>query len=453
MSQNLNIQRKKNQSGIRIAFAILVSFTLLAVQCSSASSVDSVKPGTKFQIQCNGQQPIRYHYSPETGKRTESGPVQLAKDMSCRQAEGLDEKEMLKLQRQGEWTGFYTESQKPMWTGMFEKNKREGVAVYVNEDGKKTKIVTYKAGSKEGVEEGYFATGGIRYKGQNTDNMKTGLWEERGSESTDCVSKGNYSKDEKTGQWQECSQDEKSKNWYISFKGNYSQGLKDGPAEFFHSNGQQMATGSYRADLTCKENPPPEGVDMCGRRMGHWVVYYDTGKVAADGEYNGATGLRKGNWTEFYISGEKMATGPRNHTRDGIWTFYLKDGKIMGQYGFKGSDNMFNYCILYDAGVKKEEGDCMGGLIKYEAENDALRIGGRIMQNGVWKGYWPNGTKSYEGNFTTGIKMGKWKYFSETGGLASEGEYRMNKKVGAWKETQNGTLVTLEYDDFGREKK
>jgi len=441
-------------SGRRVMGPILLSAVALYVlSCASATSYDKAKPGVKFQISCSDGKAIRHHYSPDSGELMERGPVLLAKGMSCGNAEDLDEKEMLKLQRDGEWTGYYKGTTNPLWKGLFKKNKREGVLTYFDTKGNKSKIVTYVGGSKEGPEEGYFSSGAIRYKGQNSEDMKTGFWEEKASDKSDCVTKGNYAKDEKTGPWEECSQDDKNDTWYVSFRGSYAQGLRDGPVEVFHSNGELLGKGSYRADLACKASPPPEGVDACGRRTGRWVLYHPSGKLAAEGEYDGATGKRRGTWTEYYASGDKMAMGQRNHTREGIWTFYKKGGEIMGQYGFKGNDAMISYCVIYEKGVKKEEGPCMGALIKYEAEKDELKLAGRMMQSDLWKGYHPGGAKAWEGTYVTGQKAGIWKFFNEGGALIAQGEFRMNKKVGPWKEMQNGRMVQIEYDDFGRPKK
>ncbi|MBW7858061.1 MAG: hypothetical protein H3C43_07205, partial [Leptonema sp. (in: Bacteria)] len=341
---------KKNYNINQVTLSLLALLTVgFLFQCSSTpdSAPDKVEPGVKFKISCVGEKATRHHYNPTTGEIRERGPVIFAKDMTCSDATKLDEKEVLKLQRDGEWVGYYAGSTNVLWRGIFKKNKREGDVQYFEKGGKVTKVVAYKDGQQEGREEGYFSDGSIRYKGQNSKGMKTGSWQEYSSPKRECTTEGSYNQDEKTGSWQECSQDEEDK-WYISFKGNYNQGLKDGPAESFHPNGKLSGKGSYRADLACKQNPPNEGVNACGRRTGNWVIYYPNEKLAMEGSYDGMTGKRTGNWTEYYASGEKMAMGPRNHTRNGLWTFYNKNGQILGQYGFKGNDFMASQCVLYE---------------------------------------------------------------------------------------------------------
>lgn len=444
------LRNKNRYIRLRAPFIIsLVGFSFL-LQCSSTpdSAPDKVEPGIKFKISCANEQATRHHYSPTTGEIAERGPVLLTKGMTCNDASKLDEKEMLKLQRDGEWIGYYAGNAKVLWRGLFKKNKREGDVKYFDQGGKVTKVVAYQDGQQEGREEGYFGDGSIRYKGQNSKGMKTGNWEEYSSVKRECTTQGSYNQDEKTGTWQECSQDEDEK-WYISFKGSYKQGLKDGAAESFHPNGTISGKGSYRADLTCKENPPSEGVEACGRRTGKWQIYYPSEKLAMEGSYDGMTGKRTGNWTEYYASGEKMAMGPRNHTRNGLWTFYNKNGQILGQYGFKGNDFMASQCVLYENGTKKEEGGCTNVLVQYKADKDAMQIG-NIMRAGQWTGYYSNGKKAWEGQFMMKLKVEQWAYYNEAGALTAKGKYNMDKKTGIWQETENGRLVTVEYDAFGR---
>lgn len=432
---------------------LTLSLTMLAVLAGCVSGgTDKVKPGTKVQLRCVDGKAIRFHYDPESGELTEKGPVLIDKSTTCSKAEDLDEKAMLKLQRDGDWVGLYKGTTAILWKGKYVKNKREGVLEYYDQKGTPGKRITYKEGKKEGPEEGVFKSGATRYKGQNADDKKTGMWEERFAEDSDCVARGAYTADEKTGPWDECKQDEESKKWYRNFHGSYAHGLKDGPAEEYHPSGSPSGKGNYRADLACKEKPPSEGVEACGKKTGRWVYLAPNGNTTAEGEYDPATGKRKGNWTEYYASGEKMGMGPRNHTRDGLWTFYGKDGQILGQYKFKGNDFMPNVCVVFEKGVKKEEGNCMSALVKYEPKEDILKIN-PFLRSGEWKGYHPNGSKAWEGGFNLKMKQGKWKYYSEGGAVLSEGSYNMDKKQGFWTETENGRTMTVEYDDFGRRKK
>ncbi|MBW7859061.1 MAG: hypothetical protein H3C43_12395, partial [Leptonema sp. (in: Bacteria)] len=106
-------------------------------------------------------------------------------------------------------------------------------------------------------------------------------------------------------------------------------------------------------------------------------------------------------------------------------------------------------CVLYENGVKKEEGGCTNVLVQYSAENDAMKIG-NITRAGQWTGYYLSGKKAWEGQFMMKLKVDQWVYYNEAGAVTEKGKYNMDKKTGMWQETVNGRLVNVEYDAFGR---
>lgn len=430
---------------------IILMIILILWQCNLFNSKKSLEE-KKVAIICENNQPIRYHYDQETKTVLEKGMVELPNNISCKDAEDLDEKEILKFPRTGNWTQYYKGTNKILSEGLNKKNKKEGVWKFYDQDGNITKIINYKEGNKEGDEIGYFSYPKIlRYEGKNINNKKEGLWKFYSDKDQQCISQGQYKNDMKEGEWTECSQDEETKKWYISYKGNYYMDLKDGPAESYFPDGKISSKGEYRADLKCKENPPPEGVELCGKKVKRWVFYFPNGKIMEEGNYNQETGRRTGLWKEYYLTGELRAQGNREHTKVGQWTFYAKTGEIIGQYQFKGNDFMASYCIEFKDNKKIQEGNCNAKMIKYEPEKDELKIT-EGMKQGVWKGYHPNGKISWEGELIMGKKNGKWKIYDENGNLIGEGDYNMDKKTGFWKEMVNGRMTTVEYDMFGRRK-
>lgn len=430
-----------------------IIFTILWFlwQCKF-SEIQKPKIEKLVVIKCENNQPIRYHYDKETLTILEKGNVELPETISCRDAEKLEEKDAIKLLRTGKWIQYYKGTQKVLSEGIFKKNKREGIWKFYDMDGKITKIVTYKEGNKEGNEIGYFSYPDIiRYEGKNLHNKKEGFWKYYSDKEHQCIYGGLYKDDMKEGSWTECSFDEKTKKWYLSFKGNYYQDLKDGPAETYFPSGILSSKGEYRADLQCKENPPPEGVEFCGRRVKRWIFYFPNGKIHEEGNYSFETGRRIGLWKEYYQTGELRAQGHREHTKVGQWTFYSKSGDIIGQYQFKGNDFMANYCIEFKENKKLQEGNCTAKMIQYDIERDEIKITEGLKQ-GIWKGYHPNGKLAWEGEFLMGKKHGKWKIYDEDGNLIEEGDYNMDKKTGTWKERKNGKFTVVEYDMFGRVK-
>ncbi len=429
----------------------IILFFLILWQCTFFN-VQQTKPLKKVAIICENNVPIRYHYDQETGTIIEKGMVELPNNIKCKDAETLDEKEILKFPRSGKWTQYYKGTNKILSEGLNKNNKREGRWVFYDQEGKIIRIINYKEGKKEGEEIGYFSYPNlIRYEGKNINNKKEGLWKYYSDPEYQCISQGLYKNDMKEGEWTECSMDEKTKKWYLSFKGNYYMDLKDGPAETYYSNGNLASKGEYRADLKCKENPPPEGMEFCGKRVKKWIFYFPNGRVMEEGNYQQETGRRTGLWKEYYQTGELRAQGNRDHTKIGQWTFYSKNGEIIGQYQFKGNDFMASYCIEFKDNKKVQEGNCTAKMIKYDFDKDELKITEGLKQ-GIWKGYHPNGKLAWEGELIMGKRNGKWKIYNEDGSLMGEGEYNMDKKTGFWKEMVNGRLMTIEYDMFGRPK-
>ncbi|GIX42547.1 MAG: hypothetical protein KatS3mg129_2280 [Leptospiraceae bacterium] len=437
----------------KILYILVLFFVISLVWDCKSSDPTKAKPGKKVAIQCDNGKAIRYHYDPETGSILEKGLVALPKNLTCKQAENLEEKEMFKLKREGHWVIYYKNTTNILAEGENKDNKREGEWKFYDAQGNLTKITLYKDGIKEGPEYGYFAgTKILRYEGQNQNDKKTGFWKYYSDKEHQCISQGNYVNDMKEGEWIECSQDPKTNKWYVSFKGRYHQELKDGPAETYYPDGKLLSKGNYRADLKCKENPPAEGEQACAKKIGKWVFYFPNGNIMEEGNYDANTGRRTGLWKEYYESGQLRGQGNRNHTKIGIWTFYDKEGKIIGQYEFKGNDFMASYCIEFENNKKVAEGPCTAKMIKYEPEKDSLKITPGMKQ-GKWKGYHPNGKLAWEGELLMDKRHGYWKIYDEAGNLIAEGDYNMGKKTGFWKEMENGKLVTHEYDMFGRLKK
>ncbi len=408
--------------------------------------------GRKVALVCEGQNAIRYHYDPETGSVVEKGPVQLPKDMNCKKAQDLEEKELMKFQREGKWIQYYKDSTNILAEGENRNNKREGEWRFYDQKGNLTKTVPYKEGKKEGKEITYFAgTKIIKSEGSYINDQKEGEWIFYSDPKHQCISKGMYKQNNKEGEWVECAEDAQTKTWYISFRGNYVKDLKDGLVETYFPNGKISAKGKYKADLNCKENPPPEGVQFCEKKVGNWIFYFPNGNIMEEGSYDAQTGKRTGLWKEYYTTGKLRAQGNRDHTKTGRWTFFDPSGKMIGQYDFKGNDFMANYCVEFKDEKKIAEGPCTAKMIKYDPEKDTL-IFSDGMKQGKWKGFYQNGTLAWEGELIMNKRQGPWKIYDETGKLIGEGNYNMDKKIGFWKELVDGKYIMKEYDQFGRLK-
>ncbi|MEQ8353711.1 MAG: hypothetical protein RH862_19700 [Leptospiraceae bacterium] len=386
--------------------------------CKTAS-VDENQPGKVVDIFCENSQTIRVHYKKDTGSILQKGPVALPSGASCSDAEGFNDKQMLQLKEEGQWIQYYSSGGK-LGEGQYSAGKKEGMWTFYSQEGQLIREVMYQNDFQNGQDTFYFpGTRDWRARGQNSNGKKTGTWEERLAANSDCISTGRYVEDNKQGEWTECMKSQDG-DIYKGFVGEYRKGLKDGPAAFYHPTGEPMATGDYRADLTCLQNPPDGDKTKCEKRIGTWKIYHDNGKLFSEGSYNPTTGKRNGTWTEYYESGQKMAMGQRVHARQGMWTFWDKSGNIIFQFRFEGNDFSPKYAVLYENGRKSAEGPLSMGLVKYEQSEDRIHTSA-IFKNGPWKLYGPGGQ------------------------VVGEGTFVQNKKHGPWKEMVNGRMQTVQY--------
>lgn len=401
-----------------MSFRMTLLVILAVVHCKTAS-VDENQPGKIVDIFCQNSQTIRVHYKKDTGDILQKGPVALPSGVTCSDAESFDEKRMLQLQEEGTWVQFYSGGGK-LGEGEYRAGKREGMWTFYSKEGQMIREVMYQDGLQNGQDTLFFpGTREWKARGQNRNGKKTGTWEERLSQDTDCISSGTYVEDDKQGQWTECMKSREGEV-FKGFEGDYRKGLKDGPATFYHPTGEPMATGEYRADMACLQSPPDGDKTKCEKRIGTWKIYHDNGKLFTEGSYNPTTGKRNGTWTEYYETGQKMAMGPRDHARRGMWTFWDKSGNIIYQFRFEGNDFSPKYAVLYENGRKSAEGPLSMGLVKYEQKEDRLHTSA-IFKNGPWKLYGPGGQ------------------------LIGEGTFVQNKKHGSWREMVNGRMQTVQY--------
>ena len=419
------------RTSIRLGSIFLAAVLAACASGQSEGGGDETeqKTGVRWELECSGGAVLKTIYN-ETNSVKESGPVQLPAGKDCSAAAKLPESTFRKFAKEGEWTLFWKGTTTPLRRGRYVNDEREGEWLAFNKKGQRTAVVTYSGGKKNGPETEFFdGTEEWKERGQNVSDERDGPWEIRHSQKSDCISQGSYSIGKKTGPWQECEKDNKSGEWYVRFKGTYREGLKDGPGVVYDPDGNKIAEGSFYADTSddCKQNPPKGQYDNCGKRTGEWKIYFPDGKLAMTGSYSPDSGNRVGTWTEYYRSGEKMAKGPRDHTRQGDWTFWDKSGKIIFEGTFAGNDFNPRQAVLYENGRKVAAGEISVGLVKYSVDEDKFIIG-------------------------TMVKAGVWKLFDERGRMTGEGEMVAGKKNGEWKELKsNGKYETVCYM-LGRER-
>ncbi len=426
------------------------------------SSGGNTKSDKEYVLSCEAGKAMVSRFNSKK-IRMERGPVDISETKkTCSDAEKFSAYQIKRLPRSGEWEFYFPKDGKTVrMRGPYVKNKREGLFKFYNLDGERNRTIVYKGDKKEGPEIHYYVGSDVwRKRGRNSNNQKTGIWETKKNKAGDCITKGPYVKNKRSGEWQECGL-ASGKRVYVSFRGGYKDDLRHGPATIFHPDGKTLGKGSYYADTACLKKTGDK--NKCGKRDGQWVIYYPSGKLAMQGAYSRTTGFRSGNWVEYYQSGEKMGQGERRHTRYGSWQFWDKSGTLLGNLYFSGNDVKIVKGTIYRNGRKvaesrprrgrEDEGTLLLGLLKYSPKNDNITIIAS-KKMGRWAIFHANGNKKGEGGFSADRPVGAWTYYDESGRKIAEGTLSFaGKRTGVWRELKNGSWVTTEYDFFGRPKR
>lgn len=403
----------RNKSGSRVAFMSLLVLLLVPV-FGACESTDEGGEGERFvfEAECRGNGLWLVKKDTKYDLIKEEGPAQVPPGKTCDEVEDYESGGLARLNRTGEWKVYFTESTALNWEGPYVDGKRQGVWKNYTSDGKLLKSVTYANDKLNGQEIVYFpGTQEWKERGDNVNALRSGRWEIRHALNSDCISSGSFHEGYKSGEWEECSRNEETGKWFVSFKGNYSSGLRDGPVKLFHPNGELLGEGNYYADSACLANPPQGERENCGKRFGSWKIFFPDGNLAMEGQYSRETGKRSGTWTEYYQTGEKMSSGNREHTRMGWWTFWEKNGQVAARFRFDGNDFSPVEWEQYENGRMVGKGEVAAGLVQFDVKTDSLKITWP-RQNGMWTVYGPGGAKIAEGEMVMGKKNGEWKELS-----------------------------------------
>ncbi|MCB1174431.1 MAG: hypothetical protein KDK39_12745 [Leptospiraceae bacterium] len=470
--------------GVPVPALMLALFSLAVL--ADCSLFQKKKEGRfSYELDCDNNQAILTIIENEAGLPKEKGPVQLEADMTCDQAEDLDEKGLKKLKRHGTWDLYWSDSKSVMSRGEFVNGAREGQFTYFFKDSDKTmRTVQYRKGKKEGPEISYFEDGSTKEEGQNAEGFKSDTWKQYNAPNANCITTGAYHRDLKEGLWEECSLDGESKTWYVARKITYQKGLKHGQAQSFNKDGRKTAEGTWKGDFSdeCKKDPkavfrnifpncrPPEGVwpAACSRRNGPWRFYNDKtinnqdqlnqddpDKKKQPAEESPATTTVT---TIDPDTGEQVTEtvnadpkedefgrfeegNYRENKRDGVWKEYYASGELRAT-GTRVADKCGFRDGPWDIFLK-----------------DKTRIGTFTYNNEHIFKYavlYKDGQKVSEGELSMGLikydpekdalvlpptmkEGGVWKFY-ENGRLTKEGGMMMGKMHGQWKFMQNGRL-------------
>jgi antitoxin component YwqK of YwqJK toxin-antitoxin module len=172
------------------------------------------------------------------------------------------------------------------------------------------------------------------------------------------------------------------------------EGIKNGPARFFHANGSLMKYGNYIGDL----------------KQGPWVFHAVNGHKTAELSY--LRGRLDGTCRWWDANGQLIAEEPYEQgIFHGTLRRWFPDGSPKQETHF-------------------EHGRAFGEYTRHVHEGDTLRHGTVIKGfyadgkcNGIWTGLTGDGRLMSEGRFVDNIRVGTWRYWDRQGRLVKEVDY------------------------------
>ncbi len=229
----------------------------------------------------------------------------------------------------------------------------------------------------------------------------------------------------------------------IKSTGGYVDGMKEGTHRYYDNEGNIEG-----AEIYSRGEKTAEGIiDEKGDYQGLWKLYYETGELKAEGEFENSE--RIGEWTFYHRNGEiqhraKYAEG----LPQGRWTWYFDNGNLRREeYYRRGKED--GESIEYDIeGNEISRGEYVSGYKEGEwfyhvgdhTEKGSYLDGER---NGNWIYEYPEGELNYEGEYAVGLPIGKHKWYYPNGQLKKEGKYSSGVRVGTWKTYDENGLQEL----------
>lgn len=342
----------------------------------------------------------------------------------------------------------------------FVNNKEEGKAIEYGTDGRIITFLAYKDGFLRTQE---------KVNRYSSKGEKIGKWIEFYSNSNRVKEEGNYSNGKRNGLFkifdkkghldrietykngvlQEDSaaeildvKKELGQDGKIKSIGSYANGKKQGIFREYNSDGEIIASSVYKNDVKVGEGV----ITGSGKYIGSWKIYYPTGELRAEGEYE--EGKKNGKWKYYFITGELEQKGNyKNNLPSGEWVWYFKNREIKRQeYYRKGRED--GESIEYDEQNRiVNSGNYVDGLRTgswflttgdYEEEGEYIDD----EKNGKWKSIYKSNEQIYfEGEYSLGVPIKKHVYYFPNGLKKAEGKHQGGERHGDWKfYKEDGTI-------------
>ena len=250
----------------------------------------------------------------------------------------------------------------------------------------------------------------------------------------------NYKKGLKNGPFEEISI-----YGYVTLKGAFKDGEKDGTWEYFYYSGEKEKITNYvNGALNGKyeyyyDNGQlnVEGYYKNGKKDGVWSWYTNKGSRDMSGTFK--DDLQHGDWTYWHPTGELSYTAKyTNGLKDGLWSYFYKNGKKFKDGTYKEDEKNGTWKTWYEDETLLMEGDYVNGK-----------------EEGKWDNYWENGELKNSATFKSGALEGEWQSYYPNGKPKLTGKYSDNMKVGEWIEYfENGKLKDVQnYKLFKKKSK
>jgi antitoxin component YwqK of YwqJK toxin-antitoxin module len=235
----------------------------------------------------------------------------------------------------------------------------------------------------------------------------------------------------------------------VKSTGGYVDGKKEGTHRYYDIDGNIET-----AEIYSRGEKTAEGIiDEKGDYQGFWKLYYDSGELKAEGEYENSN--RIGEWTFYHKNGEvehraKYVEG----LPQGRWTWYFDNGKLRREEYYRRGKEDGESTEYDEDGNVIAQGEYLSGYkdgqwfynVGDHTEKGTYLDGER---NGEWIYEYPEGELNYEGEYAMGLPVGKHKWYHPNGQLKKEGKYSSGIRVGTWKtyDRDGATELIVKYEN------
>jgi antitoxin component YwqK of YwqJK toxin-antitoxin module len=348
-------------------------------------------------------------------------------------------------------------------------NKRDGITVEYENDGRIVTILRYSKGSLNERD---------KINRYNEGGNKEGIWKEF-YEGLKVRKEENYKNGLLDGYYKEYDVQGKLLITLLYDKGRLVKEIADENSkiivvEKFDNNGILISSGPFIDSI-------PVGIHNEFDRDGNILkskIYDNNGSLLSVGLIS-KEGNREGKWNDFFRNGSIKLDGEyKNNQKEGKWTFFYENGRIEQVGNFKGGKEYGIWIWYYYNGeIWKEEeflnGKREGKYLEYNVNNNIIVDGNYLdgekegdwffkindfsakgkfvsdLRDGIWKYYYDNNSIMFVGEFIQGNPEGSHKYYYENGKIKEEQFFVNGIPDKNWKkyDEEGNIIVTISYEN------